>query len=271
MTRDQVPIRPASTVMLVRDGATASGRSGRGAAPGGSGGGAGVEVFTLRRVAQMAFAAGMTVFPGGGVDPSDADRGIPWAGPEPGWWAAQWGIAEDAARAHVVAAVRELYEETGVLLAGDLPLAGQRAAEGGVAESGIAPEREALVAHRLTFGALLEARGARLRSDLLRPWARWVTPPGQVRRYDTYFFVAALPHGQRPDFATTEAAAGGWQRPADVLRAGERGEVGLMRPTVAMLTDLAAARSVAELLRTPRAARPVTQGAPANGPVPRSR
>ena len=100
MTTADVPIRAASTVMLVRDGAR------------------GPEVFTLRRVAAMAFAAGMTVFPGGGVDPSDAEGEIPWAGPDVAWWAAQWRIDEVSARGQVVAAVRELYEETGVGLPG---------------------------------------------------------------------------------------------------------------------------------------------------------
>lgn len=225
-----VPIRPASTVMLVRDGDR------------------GLEVFTLRRVAEMVFASGMTVFPGGGVDPSDADETIPWSGPDPSWWAAQWRIDRIAARAGVVAAVRELYEETGVLLA-----AGAPAREGADA----AAERDAVAAHRLSLAELLRGRGARLRADLLRPWARWITPPGPTRRYDTYFFVAALPAGQRPDFATSEAAAGGWQRPADVLQAEGAGEVGLMPPTVAMMTDLAAAGSVVDVLAATRATGPV--------------
>lgn len=249
MTPDEVPIRPASTVMLVRDSTSASDRSGSDPVSDRSGRGAGIEVFTLRRVAQMVFAAGMTVFPGGGVDMSDADESIPWTGPDPAWWAEQWRIGRAAARAQVVAAVRELYEETGVLLAHR---------EGAVAVwSDAAPDRAAVTAHRLSLAALLRARGARLSADLLRPWARWITPPGQVRRYDTYFFVAALPDGQQPDFATSEAAAGGWQRPAEVLRAGEAGEVGLLPPTVAMMTDLAAARSVADLLATPRMVEPV--------------
>ena len=229
MTTADVPIRAASTVMLVRDGAR------------------GPEVFTLRRVAAMAFAAGMTVFPGGGVDPSDAEGEIPWAGPDVAWWAAQWRIDEVSARGQVVAAVRELYEETGVLLAG------------GAAGSGDGTgDRAAVAEHRLSLAALLRLRGAELRADLLRPWARWITPPGQPRRYDTYFFLAALPDGQQPDFATSEAVSGGWQHPSDVLRAGRAGDVGLMPPTVAMMTDLAGARSVSELLAAPRIVEPVT-------------
>lgn len=208
----------------------------------------GLEVFTLQRVTQMAFAAGMTVFPGGGVDPLDADDAIPWAGPGAAWWAERLRLDAAVARGQVVAAVRELYEETGVLLAGP---------EAAV-DSEYDAARAAVAAHQVSLAALLRERGARLRADLLRPWARWVTPPGLPRRYDTFFFVAALPAGQRADCVTTEAISGGWHRPAEVLRAGERGEVGLMPPTVAMLADLAAADRVDDLLATERALEPHT-------------
>jgi 8-oxo-dGTP pyrophosphatase MutT (NUDIX family) len=225
-----VPIRPASSVMLVRDAAS------------------GLEVFTLQRVTQMAFAAGMTVFPGGGVDPLDGDDAIPWSGPGAAWWAERLRLDAAVARGQVVAAVRELYEETGVLLAGpDAAL-----------DSEYDAARAAVAAHQVSLAALLRERGARLRADLLRPWARWITPPGLPRRYDTFFFVAALPAGQRADCVTTEAISGGWHRPVEVLRAGERGEVSLMPPTVAMLADLAAADRVEDLLATERALEPHT-------------
>src|SRR5664279_4079596 len=98
-----VTVRPAATVMLVKD------------TP------AGLEVFVLRRVVGMAFAGGMTAFPGGAVDGSDheTDHAAPlrWSGPDPQWWAGQLGVTPDTARALVVAAARELFEETGVLLA----------------------------------------------------------------------------------------------------------------------------------------------------------
>lgn len=226
---DAVPVRPASTVMLLRDGA------------------GGVEVFTLQRVAQMAFAAGMTVFPGGGVDPSDAEGPLPWRGPDPDWWAAQWRIQADAARAQVVAAARELFEETGVLLAS--PADGQSEAH--------AQDRAAVTAHQLSLPAALSRRGQHLCADLLTPWARWITPPGSSRRYDTYFFLAALPQGQQADAHTSEAVHGGWHRPVELLRAGEEGEIGLMPPTLAMLTDLAEAASVSDLQSTPRDITPV--------------
>ena len=129
------PVRPASTVMLVRDGRP------------------GLEVFTLRRVAGMAFAGGMTAFPGGGVDPSDTDPDIPWAGPDARWWADQWRIGPDEARSQVVAAVRELFEETGILLAGSADDPGDVAA-------GDPVEREA--------GRLAVAEHRRSMADALR-------------------------------------------------------------------------------------------------------
>jgi 8-oxo-dGTP pyrophosphatase MutT (NUDIX family) len=261
-TGDQ-PIRPASTVMLLRDGD------------------AGLEVFTLRRVAAMAFAGGMTAFPGGGVDPTDGDPGIPWAGPGPDWWAGQWSIDADRARRQVVAAVRELFEETGILLAGpdDDPTAvvpeltvsdvtvpdvtvPDATASGSAAVSDEVVAREdgrlAVAAHRESLAAALRRWDRPLRADLLRPWARWITPPGQSRRYDTYFFVAALPAGQQAAAVTSEAAAGGWQRPQDALDAERAGAIGMMPPTIAMMTDLARAASVADVLAAPRQVRPVT-------------
>jgi 8-oxo-dGTP pyrophosphatase MutT (NUDIX family) len=95
--------KPAATVMFVRDGSQ------------------GVEVFMLRRVATMAFAPRMTVFPGGGVDPRDADPGLPWAGPSAAEWATLLQAGEKTARELVAAAVREVFEECGVLLAGPSP------------------------------------------------------------------------------------------------------------------------------------------------------
>lgn len=231
---DATPVRPASTVMLLRDGS------------------AGLEVFTLRRVAGMAFAGGMTAFPGGGVEIADADPSVPWTGPDADWWAAQWRIGAETARAHVVAAVRELFEETGILLAG----------QDRDVSSGEDPDREtdrlAVTAHRRSLADMLRRMGSPLRADLLRPWARWITPPGQTRRYDTYFFVAALPDGQQPAAVTTEASSVQWERPAEVLRAEQDGAVSLMPPTVAMLMDLAGAASVSEVLETPRVVEPVT-------------
>src|SRR5262249_5045926 len=93
--------RDSATIMLIRDAERA-----------------GIEVFLLRRVVGMAFAGGMTAFPGGSVDPRDADTSVAWHGPEPAWWAKRFSVAPGLARALVCAAVRETFEESGVLLAG---------------------------------------------------------------------------------------------------------------------------------------------------------
>ncbi len=78
----------------------------------------GPAIYYLRRQVSMEFAGGMCVYPGGGVDPRDFDADVAWAGPEPAEWAARLGCDEDMARALVCAAVRETFEESGVLLAG---------------------------------------------------------------------------------------------------------------------------------------------------------
>ncbi|WP_051266273.1 NUDIX hydrolase [Nakamurella lactea] len=224
-----VRIRPAATVMLLRDGA------------------AGPEVFVLQRVASMAFAGGMTAFPGGGVD--DRDQVTPdWAGPAPDWWADRFAADSVLAAAVVTAAVRELFEETGVLLA-DLP-PGSAATDPAVRED----LRRGIVGHRTG----IEALGATIRADLLRPWARWVTPPGQPRRYDTFFLAAVAPAGAEPQLLTTEAEIGRWVRPQDALDAGRKGEIALMPPTVAMLSDLAALPSATDLLQIDRRVHPAS-------------
>jgi 8-oxo-dGTP pyrophosphatase MutT (NUDIX family) len=210
--------------MLIRDGA------------------AGVETFVLRRVPAMAFAAGMTVFPGGGVDPADRDESIGWWGPDPDWWRAALG--EGAEPALVVAAVRELFEETGVLLAGRQP--------SGLVASLDDDVRTAVLERRCTLARVLTDAGLLIRSDLLRPWANWLTPPGQGRRYDTFFFAAALPEGQQAGMLTTEADLGEWRRPADLLAEQRTGRTKLMPPTILTLRELAVFDSVEQVLAAPR-------------------
>jgi 8-oxo-dGTP pyrophosphatase MutT (NUDIX family) len=228
-------VRPAATVMLVRD-----------ALPG-------LEVFVLRRVAAMAFAPGMTVFPGGGVDATDRDSELEWLGPDEAWWAERLQVSAPAARELVVAAVRELFEETGVLLAG---APGEGFADGPI--GGLDDEvRLAMIDRRITLSAALAAADLRLRADLLRPWANWITPPGRTRRYDTFFFVAALPAGQRAEMLTTEADLGQWRSPAALFDERDAGTTALMRPTLAMLTDLAAYTCVADVMAVQRVVTPV--------------
>lgn len=220
--------RDAVTVVLLRDGAD------------------GLEAFLLRRVKGMAFAGGMTVFPGGGVDQRDADTSVAWAGPEPRWWAEVFGVDEGTARAFVCAAVRETFEESGVLLAG--PDAGSVVAD----TSTYAKARQQLVDRELSLAQFLAANDLVLRADLLRPWANWVTPYEEPRRYDTRFFVAALPTGQRADGETTEASDASWQKPAEAVQDAQEGRRMLMPPTWRTLEEVGAHGTVEKVMAEER-------------------
>ncbi|MFD4549383.1 NUDIX hydrolase [Streptomyces sp. NPDC058251] len=191
-------------------------------------------VHMLRRRASMAFAAGAYAYPGGGVDPRDDEHLIRWAGPTRAWWANRLGVDETSAQAVVCAAVRETYEEAGVLLAGPAPDTVVGDTTGDEWEA----DRAALVARDLSFAEFLDRRGLVLRSDLLGAWARWITPEFESRRYDTWFFVAALPEGQRTRNASTEADRTVWIRPADAAASYDKGELLMMPPTVATLRQL---------------------------------
>lgn len=146
--------RRAATVMLLKDGPS------------------GTVVHMLRRRASMAFAGGAYAYPGGGVDPRDDEHHIHWAGPTRAWWAARLGVDETTAQAIVCAAVRETYEEAGVLLAGPTP----ESVVGDTTGAEWEADRAALVARDLSFAEFLERRGLVLRSDLLGAWTRWITP-----------------------------------------------------------------------------------------------
>lgn len=214
------PVTPrlASTVMLLRDDEGP------------------LEVFMLRRVAQMEFAASMHVFPGGATDQRDAEDELPWAGPAVEEWAELLGTDEAAARMLVAAAVREVFEETGVLLASPA------GAEGESPQLDLDDARElrrALVAREVGFGQVLLDHRLVLRSDLLRYRAHWITPVVEPRRYDTRFFVAAVPVGQDPDGDTSEADVSEWTRPQALLDAFADGDVMLMPPTIVCLEQLA--------------------------------
>lgn len=149
----------AATVMLLRD--SAADTEG------------GPAVHMLRRRTSMAFAGGAYAYPGGGVDPRDDDRLVGWAGPALESWAERLGVGTRAeAQAIVCAAVRETYEEAGVLLAGPSAATVVSDTTGAEWEA----DRAALVARELSFAEFLDRRGLVLRSDLLGAWARWITP-----------------------------------------------------------------------------------------------
>jgi 8-oxo-dGTP pyrophosphatase MutT (NUDIX family) len=216
--------RDAATVILLRPGEPGA-----------------VEAFLLRRTAELEFAPGACVFPGGSVDERDADSGTGWAGPSPTDFGTLLDVPAERARALVCAAIRETFEESGVLLAG---LAG----DGGTLVSNsaeLAADRHALLTGTATLGDVLGRRGLVLRADLLTPWARWITPEVSPRRYDTWFFAAALPPGQTATAAPEghanpgESESGTWLRPAAALEAAEAGQITLLPPTAATLRELA--------------------------------
>ncbi len=124
-------------------------------------------------------------------------------------------------------------------------------------------DRVAVLDRRAHFADVLSAADLGLRSDLLRPWANWITPVGHSRRYDTFFFVAALPDGQQARLLTSEADLGQWRTPQALLAEYDVGAVLLMPPTLAMLTDLAAADSVRDVMATRRVVTPVRFDDPA--------
>jgi 8-oxo-dGTP pyrophosphatase MutT (NUDIX family) len=205
---------------------------------------AGVEVFMLRRVATMEFAPRMMVFPGGGVDPRDSDADLPWAGPTPQEWAELLETSEHTARGLVAAAVREVFEECGVLLAG--PSA--HAVVDDVTGEHWREQRRRLLAREASLSEVLLEHGLVLRSDLLGYRAHWITPEFEVRRYDARFFAAAVPAGQRADDQTTEADLADWVRPADLLQAWREGGALMLPPTVVNVEEVAAAAGAAEFI-----------------------
>jgi 8-oxo-dGTP pyrophosphatase MutT (NUDIX family) len=225
------PPRDAATVVLVRQA-----RAG------------GAETFLLRRTGALEFAPGACVFPGGSVDAADADPAVGWAGPSPADLGERLGTSAERARALVCAAVRETFEESGVLLAGPSPaaLAGDAAA--------LAADRRALLDGSVSLAGLLGRRGLVVRADLLTPWARWITPEVSPRRFDTWFFVAALPPGQRAEHGSRagESDSGTWLRPSAALEAARGGEITLLPPTAVTLAEIAAYRDVAGILAARR-------------------
>lgn len=242
--------RVAATVLLLRP--TDAGSSpAAGSAPGTA-----FEVYVIRRVAAMTFG-GVYAFPGGGVDRSDSEAHVDWAGPEPAEWGGRLGTAPAAAQAVVCAAAREVFEEAGVLLAGPDPAA----VVGDVSGDDWEAARVDLEARRTHFASFLAERKLTLRSDLLLPWSRWITPEFEPRRFDTYFFVALLPEGQRTRDVSGEADHTMWVRPADALRRVASGELSMLPPTQLTLAEIAAAGDLAGVVRAAAArdaARPIT-------------
>lgn len=227
-TREPVEPRAAATVVLLRD-----------AAPGA----ASPEVYLLRRHVTMDFAGGMCVFPGGGVDPRDFDASVRWAGPTAEEWAASLGCDEELARALVCAAVRETFEESGVLLAGASPDEVVADTTGDDWEA----DRVALESRELAMTDFLAARGLVLRTDLLGVWDGWQTPVFEPKRYRTWFFVAHLPEGQRTRDVSTESDAVVWMPAAEAADRADAGSLAMLPPTYLTCLEVGQHASAAEV------------------------
>jgi 8-oxo-dGTP pyrophosphatase MutT (NUDIX family) len=212
----------------------------------------GVEVLMLRRTAAMKFAPGAYVFPGGSVDAADFSAEIGWLGPSAADFGARLGCSAELAGALVCAAVRETFEESGVLLAG-----APDGAVAGLADSTWEADRMALTAGTLTLPGLLDKHGLAVRADLLVPWTRWITPEAEPRRFDTWFFAAALPAGQEATGHLAEADKTAWLRPADAISAARAGTISLLPPTAATLNEFTECGDLADILGRRRTVTPV--------------
>jgi len=227
--------RASSAVMIVRD------------SP------AGLEVFMVRRVVQSEFMPDVYVFPGGSVQPDDLaveqEAGL--------CRAVAAGVADPNGRTTLgvgarAAAIRELFEEAGVLLAyqGEEVLAVN---EGILAQ--FTAYRQAFHERRGSLVEMARTMGLVLATDRLHYFAHWVTPEGMPRRFDTHFFVTAAPREQEAAHDRLETSDGRWIAPAEALDLAERNMFPIVFATIHQLHDLAACGSVAEILsasaRTP--------------------
>ena len=225
----QVPAEPArlaATVVLLREPAGDAAANPSASSP---------EVYLLKRSTTMSFAGGRYAFPGGRVDPRDSDASVAWAGPSAEEWGTRFDCSAADARALVCAAVRETFEETGVLFAGRSPTT--VVAE--TADEGWEADRHALETRELSLTELLTRRSLVLRTDLLGAWSRWVTPAFEPRRYDTAFFIAALPAGQHARDVSGEADSTVWTTATRAIADQAAGSVSMLPPTLTTLREIA--------------------------------
>jgi 8-oxo-dGTP pyrophosphatase MutT (NUDIX family) len=189
------------------------------------------EVFCVRRHPRSQFLGGAVVFPGGKVDPSDRDAA--WA---PLAADAQLFSSTDdqaTARAFAIAACREAFEEAAILVA-TTPMA----------HEDVVALRDQLEPGAEAFQRVIRRRGLCLDLARLMPFGRWVTPTAESRRFDTRFFLALAPEGQRGAHDAVETTSGFWARPTEVLDQFDRAEVELAPPTHRSLSLLRDARSI---------------------------
>ena len=221
----RVPVRPAATLILLSDRPD-------------------LQVLLLRRRAASVFVPGMVVFPGGALDEEDGSpettalcRGL-----DDREASARLGI-ESGALAYWVAAIRETFEEAGVLLAHGEP--GMDATEP-ARIARLAALRAEVDAGRVSLAEAMRGEGLVLATDAIHYAARWITPEGPPRRYDTRFFVAEQPRGPEALHDDREAVHSEWIGPADALARFEAGELAMLPPTAGMLRVLTRFRGASE-------------------------
>jgi 8-oxo-dGTP pyrophosphatase MutT (NUDIX family) len=194
--------RPASSVVLLRDSPT------------------GLETWLGYRPG--ASPLGVLAFPGGSLEASDDDT-VGWLGPSPQQWAEQMGTADvGLARRHVVGAIRELFEETGVLLAGpDLSSTVE-----GTSTAEWMRAREAVANQDKSFTEMLAKRGLAARTDLLKPLVNWLSPAFAHRRFNTRYFAATVPVNQQPSLLASKGVWGRWVCARKVISERESAALG---------------------------------------------
>jgi len=225
-----VPILPAATVMILRDGPS------------------GLEVFMQQRNHGSQFVAGLHVFPGGGVDPQDGDPAMIERCAGRSDQDASHRVGEETGGlAYWAASIRETFEEAGLLLAYREDGSPVRLDEPDMARR-FAQHRVEVDQGRRTLLEVCEAEQLRLATDTMHYHSRWITPLGPKRRYDTRFFVAPAPADQVASNDAREAIADLWTSPVEALERYAAGDLGMITPTLLSLTDLAEHATVASVL-----------------------
>jgi 8-oxo-dGTP pyrophosphatase MutT (NUDIX family) len=192
-----------------------------------------VEAFLLVRQRSMSFAAGMAAFAGGAVDPSDSGVELGLLESQLAEWATALRVDVQTVGRILSAAIRETFEETGVLLADHDGKPVDASSQDWLRR------RQALEAHELAWDVLVRESGIRLRTESLRLWSCWVTPIPEPRRYRTWFFLASVPYEQIVSVESTEAFRAEWLAPSAALELFSRNELLLMPPQQVILRDLA--------------------------------
>ncbi|MCC6473546.1 MAG: MBL fold metallo-hydrolase [Burkholderiales bacterium] len=229
-------IRAAATVVVARDGER------------------GMEVLLMHRTRQMDFAGGMHVFPGGALDPADAALAPACDGLDDAQACRRLDLPAGGL-AHWVCAIRECFEEAGLLYA--YAGAGLVRLDAPVASDDAPELRRALLRGDTSFSCVVASLGLRLAADRLEYLARWITQAGRARRYDTRFFLAVLPEHQQPMHDAIETVAHQWITPRAALERHARGSMGLLFPTVKTLELLAKFSRTAEAIEYARTPRPM--------------